>query len=242
MGKDITYKDLQIAYEDNHVLVVVKPADVPCQADESGDVDMLTLLKQYRIAHENKPGDAFVGLVHRLDRPTGGIMVFAKTSKAAERLCKAIQNGEVEKKYFAIVEGQPRYSADKIVNYLKKYPSENVVRVVPQLTEGAKRAELDYKVLATKDDLTLLSVNLITGRGHQIRVQMQNMGNPIVGDKRYGSGKYPNAPLCLWATELKFAHPVGGQELVFRVYPPEESVWTTFDYTPYLSVIIKNIY
>ena len=141
----------------------------------------------------------------------------------------------------------PRYKADKLTCYLKKFPDTNTVKVVPALSEGAKYAELDYKVLATKSvegkgDFSLVSVNLVTGRGHQIRVQMQNMGNPIVGDKRYGSGKYPSAPLCLWATELRFAHPVGGQELVFRVYPPEESVWNLFDYTPYLAVTIKNAY
>ena len=240
--KTITYKDLNIVFEDNHLLVVVKPVDVPCQADESGDKDMLTLLKEYRIAHEGKPGDAYVGLVHRLDRPTGGVMVFAKTSKAASRLSEAIKNGEVDKKYFAILEGTPRYKADKLTCYLKKFPDTNTVKVVPALSEGAKYAELDYKVLATKDNLSLVSVNLVTGRGHQIRVQMQNMGNPIVGDKRYGSGKYPNAPLCLWATELRFAHPVSGKELVFRVYPPEESAWNLFDYTPYLAITIKNSY
>ena len=247
MGKNITYKDLQIVFEDNHILVVVKPVDVPCQADESGDIDMLTLLKQYLVEKYNKPGDAYLGLVHRLDRPTGGVMVFAKTSKAAARLSEAIKNGEVDKKYFAILEGAPRYKADKLTCYLKKFPDTNTVKVVPALIEGAKYAELDYKVLATKTvegkgEFSLVSVNLVTGRGHQIRVQMQNMGNPIVGDKRYGSGKYPNAPLCLWATELRFAHPVGGQELVFRVYPPEESVWNLFDYTPYLAVTIKNAY
>ena len=242
MGKNITYKDLQIAFEDNHLLVVVKPADVPCQADESGDPDMLSLLKQYLVEKYNKPGEAWLGLVHRLDRPTGGVMVFAKTSKAAARLCEAIKNGEVEKKYFAILEGVPRYKADKLTCYLKKSPDTNTVKVVPQLTEGAKYAELDYKVLATKENVSLVTVNLVTGRGHQIRVQMQNMGNPIVGDKRYGTGKYPNAPLCLFAYELRFAHPISGKEMVFRVYPPEESAWKLFDYTPFLSVTIKNSY
>ncbi|MBQ9276405.1 MAG: RluA family pseudouridine synthase [Clostridia bacterium] len=245
--KTITYKDLNIVFEDNHLLVVVKPVDVPCQADESGDPDMLTLLKQYLVEKYNKPGDAYLGLVHRLDRPTGGVMVFAKTSKAASRLSEAIKNGEVDKKYFAILEGVPRYKADKLTCYLKKFPDTNTVKVVPALSEGAKYAELDYKVLNTKTvegkgDFALVSVNLVTGRGHQIRVQMQNMGTPILGDKRYGTGRFPSLPLCLWATELRFAHPVGGQELVFRVYPPEEAGWNLFDYTPYLAVAIKNAY
>lgn len=241
MGKDITYEDLQIAFEDNHILVVVKPQGVPCQADESGAPDMVNLLKEYLKKKYDKPGEAWLGLVHRLDRMTGGVMVFAKTSKAAERLCKAIQDGEVEKKYFAILEGVPRYNADKLTCYLKWYPDEKAVKVVPQLTEGAKYAELDYKVLSKKDKFSLVSVNLVTGRKHQIRVQMKDMGTPVLGDKRYGTGKY-NVPMCLWAAELRFTHPVSGQTMTFRAYPPENPAWGMFDYTPFLSVTIGNAY
>lgn len=151
----MTYKDLKIVYEDNHILVVVKPYDVPVQADESGDPDMLTMLKQYLVEKYNKPGEAYLGLVHRLDRPTGGVMVFAKTSKAASRLCEAIRDGSVEKRYLAIVDGAPRYSADKLTCYLKKFPDTNTVKVVPALSEGAKYAELDYKVLAKRRTLVL---------------------------------------------------------------------------------------
>lgn len=236
----MTYKDLKIVYEDNHLLVVVKPYDVPVQADESGDADMLTMLKQYLVETYNKPGDAYLGLVHRLDRPTGGVMVFAKTSKAAARLCQQIRDGEVEKRYLAVVEGAPRYKADKLTCYLKKFPDTNTVKVVPALSEGAKYAELDYKVLCQKGDYSLLMVNLVTGRGHQIRVQLSNMGNPIVGDKKYGSKT--NSHLSLWATELRFAHPVSGKEMTFRVYPPEVAPWTLFDLDAYLSVTIKNCY
>lgn len=188
----MTYKDLKIVYEDNHILVVVKPYDVPVQADESGDPDMLTMLKQYLVEKYNKPGEAYLGLVHRLDRPTGGVMVFAKTSKAASRLCEAIRDGSVEKRYLAIVDGAPRYSADKLTCYLKKFPDTNTVKVVPALSEGAKYAELDYKVLAKKTDVSLVMVNLVTGRGHQIRVQLANMGNPIVGDKNTATAHKTN--------------------------------------------------
>ena len=238
----MTYQDLKIVYEDNHILVVVKPYDVPVQADESGDADMLTLLKQYLVEKYNKPGDAYLGLVHRLDRPTGGVMVFAKTSKAASRLCEAIRDGGVEKRYLAIVDGAPRYSADKLTCYLKKFPDTNTVKVVPALSEGAKYAELDYKVLCKKTDVSLLMVNLVTGRGHQIRVQLANMGNPIVGDKKYGNKAQSKYPLCLWATELRFAHHVSGKEMVFRVYPPEVAPWTLFDMDAFLNITIKNCY
>lgn len=238
----MTYKDLKIVYEDNDILVVVKPYDVPVQADESGDPDMLTMLKQYLVEKYNKPGEAYLGLVHRLDRPTGGVMVFAKTSKAASRLCEAIRDGSVEKRYLAIVDGAPRYSADKLTCYLKKFPDTNTVKVVPALSEGAKYAELDYKVLAKKTDVSLVMVNLVTGRGHQIRVQLANMGNPIVGDKKYGNGAQNKYPLCLWATELRFAHPVSQKEMVFRVYPPEVAPWTLFDMDAFLNITIKNCY
>lgn len=236
----MTYKDLKIVFEDNHLLVVVKPMDVPVQEDASGDPDMLSMLKQYLVEKYNKPGDAYLGLVHRLDRPTGGVMVFAKTSKSASRLCEAIRDGEVEKRYLAIVDGTPRYKADKLTCYLKKFPESNTVQMVPALSEGAKYAELDYRVLSVKPRHSLVLVNLITGRGHQIRVQMSGMGNPILGDKKYGKGE--NCPLCLWATELRFRHPVGGQEMVFRVYPPEVAPWTDYDMDAFLNVSIKNTY
>ncbi|MDE5601185.1 MAG: RluA family pseudouridine synthase [Clostridia bacterium] len=232
----MTYKDLQIIFEDNHLLVVVKPADIPVQADESGDPDMLTMLKAYLVEKYNKPGDAYLGLVHRLDRPTGGVMVFAKTSKAAERICEAIRNGEVDKKYLAVLEGVPRYKSDKLRCYLKKFSNTNTVKMVPALTEGAKYAELDYKVLAEKQNYSLVSVRLITGRGHQIRVQMAGMGTPIVGDRKYGNPEKSNCPMCLWATELRFTHPVSGKTMVFRVYPPEIAPWTAFNVDAFLRI------
>ncbi len=234
------YKDINVLFEDNHILVVSKPVNVPVQADESGDLDLLTMLKQYLIEKYNKPGDAYLGLVHRLDRPTGGVMVFAKTSKAASRLSDQLRKGEVEKRYLAVLEGTTREKIEKLTCYLKKFPQENIVRVVPQLTEGAKYAELDYKLLESKDNTSLVLVNLITGRGHQIRVQMATMGNPIVGDRRYGNGEKYSLPLHLWASELHFAHPVGGQQMVFKVYPPETGLWQLYDMDKFLSMSIKN--
>ncbi|MBR2984642.1 MAG: RNA pseudouridine synthase, partial [Clostridia bacterium] len=126
----MTYKDINIIYEDNHLLVVVKPQNIPSQEDSSGDKDMLTLLKEYLVESKNKPGNAFLGLVHRLDRPTGGVMVFAKTSKAAARLTESIQNGSFEKKYLAVVLGEIKQKQGRLDNYLMKYPKLNVVKVV----------------------------------------------------------------------------------------------------------------
>ncbi|MBR1746706.1 MAG: RNA pseudouridine synthase [Clostridia bacterium] len=242
---DFSYKDLEIVYEDNHVVVVVKPQNVPSCPDETGDLDMQTAIKQYLVEKYDKPGDAYVGLVHRLDRPTGGVMVYAKTSKAAARLCDAIKSGEVEKKYLAVVAGSPKEKCvNGLTHYLIKNPQKNVVMVVPMATEGAKRATLDYRTLAESNGMSLLSVRLHTGRAHQIRVQMATIGVPLFGDQKYGQGKSPvGYNLALWATELKFVHPTTKETLVFRVYPPVHDVpWKFFDVSRYLSIRIKSIY
>lgn len=229
-----------ILHEDNHVLVVVKPFNVPVQADESGDPDLLTLLKQYLVKKYDKPGEAYLGLVHRLDRPTGGVMVFAKTSKAAARLTEAIQEGGVEKKYLTVVAGIPREKQAYLVHWLKKNPATNTVKVVPQLTEGGKKAELEYSLLDSKGGTSLLKVSLITGRGHQIRVQMSTIGNPVCGDLRYGYNGTP-MQLALWAYDLKFTHPVTQEKMTFRVYPPEDKLpWNLYDIDSFLRLNIKN--
>lgn len=245
--KTMTYKDIQILYEDNHLLVVEKPINLPVQADGSGDFDLLNMLKQYLIEKYNKPGDAYLGLVHRLDRPTGGVMVFAKTSKAADRLRLEKEHGEFEKRYFAVVEGRPRENRGKLINYLKKYP-DNVVRIVPALSVDAKYAELDYKVLAVSHDgkRSLLQIELLTGRAHQIRVQLAGIGNPIVGDVKYGKpdGKMSGltTQLGLWAVQLRFLHPVTQQSMAFIAYPPEKEPWTEFDIESLLAINIKSSY
>ncbi len=227
---------MDILYEDNHVIVVLKPQNVPSQADESGDKDMLTMVKEYIKEKYNKPGNVYVGLVHRLDRPTGGVMVFAKTSKAAARLTEQFKNKEAEKTYFAVVCGALKAKQTKLVNYLLKDEKNNIVKVVPMATTGAKRAELDYTVLEEKDGFSLLKVKLETGRGHQIRVQLSTIGNPIYGDQKYGKDM-PKANLNLFAVELKFKHPTTGDTMVFRAYPPENlKAWNLFDLEKYLSL------
>jgi len=235
-----TYKNIKIVYEDNHILVVVKPQNIPSQEDETKDPDMLTLLKEYIKEKYNKEGEVFLGLVHRLDRPTGGVMVFAKTSKAAERLFMSMREGDFEKKYMAVVNGTPKEKQDRLTHYLIKNEHRNIVQVAPMTSEGAKLAELDYKVLNEKQGLSLVMIRLLTGRSHQARVQMATVGTPIVGDVKYGKGDKVRSNLALWAVELKFTHPTLKEKMTFRVYPPEEEYpWSLFDMDIFLKININ---
>lgn len=228
-------KDLQVLFEDNHIIVVVKPQNIPSQEDSSKDEDMLSIVKKYLKEKHNKQGNVFVGLVHRLDRPTGGVMVFAKTSKAASRLSESIREGEFEKSYLTVVSGKMPDAGGKLVNYLKKNSVTNTVYVVPDCTEGAKRAELLYDVLEEKGNYQLLMIRLLTGRGHQIRVQLSFNGASICGDTRYGNVE--KCKLALWATILKFDHPVTKQTMTFIAYPPEEEApWSAFDIDRHLRI------
>ncbi len=209
----------KIIYEDNHIIVVIKPHNIAVQEDSSKDIDMLTILKEFIKTRDNKPGNVFLGLVHRLDRPTGGVMVFAKTSKAASRLSKQLKEKELKKKYLCVVMGKPQIAQSRLTTYLKKDEKTNTVRIAPKLEEGAKEAVLEYEVIDTKNKMTLISVNLITGRSHQIRVQMSGQLNcPIYGDFKYGD-KDHGGNLALWAYELKFVHPVTKQNMKFEVAP-----------------------
>ena len=229
--------DFDILHEDNHILVAVKPQNLPTQADSSGDADFLSLLKDYLKQKYDKPGNVFLGLVHRLDRPTGGVMVFAKTSKAAERLCQAIREGDFEKEYLAVTVGCPTEPKAQLTHYLKKNPLTNVVSVVPSATEGAKRADLVYEVLETKGRVSLLKVRLLSGRSHQIRVQMAHIGCPVFGDVKYKGDIARGYPLALWAEKLAFTHPVTKERMVFLAYPPEEKEpWKRFELSNHILI------
>lgn len=218
-----------IIYEDNHVIVVVKPYNIAVQEDESKDMDLLTMLKNYIKERDNKPGNVFVGLVHRLDRPTGGVMVFAKTSKAAKRLTEQIKNKQMKKHYLCVVCGKPQIAEDRLVTYLKKDEKTNTVYIAPKLEMGSKEAVLEYKILETKNNYSLIDVDLITGRSHQIRVQMAKQLNcPLYGDFKYGD-KLHGGNLALWAYELKFVHPTTKEIMKFRVAPDcNNSVFKNF--------------
>lgn len=221
-----------ILYEDNHLLVAVKPQNMPTQADSSGDLDFLSQLKQYLVKKYNKPGEAYLGLVHRLDRPTGGVMVFAKTSKAAARLCEQIKDkdSEFEKTYLAVTSGRPNRTG-KVEHYLAKDAQTNTVTVVPASMEGAKLAQSEITLVSEQRGLHLVTVRLITGRPHQARVQLKTLGAPIVGDARYAAkSKQVKSPhLALWAYKLVFSHPVTGDKMIFVAAPPEELPWTLFN-------------
>lgn len=223
-------EELKVLYEDNHVIVVIKPQNVPSQADASGDEDMLSKVKKYLKEKYNKEGEAFVGLVHRLDRPTGGIMVFAKTSKGASRLSQQIRDGKMNKTYFAVTSKVPQLNMGKLVNYLKKDEQTNKVRIVTQGESGSKKAELMYKILQTNEDEALVEVKLITGRGHQIRVQFAGINCPLVGDNKYGKTQTKRSSnLGLWAGRVEFEHPTTKQKMTF-VCPPDgdKEPWNKF--------------
>jgi 23S rRNA pseudouridine1911/1915/1917 synthase len=223
-------EDLTILHEDNHIIVVLKPQNVPTCEDSSKDKDMLTMIKEYIKETYDKKGNVYCGLIHRLDRPTGGIMVFAKSSKAASRLSEQMREGDFEKRYYATLVGVPREEKATLTHYMKKNAVNNMVYVCEPTVDGAKFAQLGYTLLESKDGLSLVDVRLHTGRSHQIRVQMNAIGCPVYGDMRYGGEKAKKGYLALWAYYLSFTHPVSKERLVFRVQPPKENTpWNLFN-------------
>lgn len=221
--------DITVLYEDNHILVVVKPPNVLSQGDDTGDTDMLTLLKSDIKVRFGKPGNVYLGLVHRLDRPVGGVMVFAKTSKAASRLSESIRKGDFSKSYLAVVHGKPERTADTLTDYLYKDEAVNTVSVVPELSGKGKKAVLDYRVKTSSEGLSLVEVDLRTGRPHQIRVQLAAIGHPLYGDQKYGRElNRTGQQLALWSAGLGFPHPTLKQPQHFESLPPDEYPWDLF--------------
>lgn len=224
---------IPIVYEDNHLLVVEKPPNILCQGDRTKDLDMLTLLKRDLKIRYNKPGNVYLGLVHRLDRPVGGVMVFAKTSKAAARLSEQIRNMELLKTYLAIVHGRPSKEKNTLVHYLLKDNRTNRVSIVNKEIAGAKKAILDYNVVNTRKGLSLVEINLRTGRPHQIRVQFASLGHPLLGDYRYGPRLKrkkvdQKVPLGLWSYKLSCLHPITKERLNFHSLPAKCEPWKIF--------------
>lgn len=208
---------MNIIYEDNHIIVVEKPVNILSQSDITGDKDMLSLVKDYIKNKYNKLGNVYVGLIHRLDRPVGGLMVFAKTSKAAKRLNEEIKNKRFIKTYIALLEGNLKESG-KLINYLYK-DSNGISKVVGKDFHDAKEALLEYEVIKyfDKENKTLVKINLITGRHHQIRLQFSNIGHSIYGDQRYSTSD--KIQIYLYAYKLKFKHPVKDEVLEFELLP-----------------------
>jgi len=217
---------LNVIYEDNHIIVVEKPVNVPSQGDKTGDIDMLTLVKQYIKEKYNKPGEVYLGLVHRLDRPVGGVMVFAKTSKAAARLSEQVRTKQFKKKYLVIADRKFEKQQGTLQDYLLKNERLNISKVVEEGTKNSKLASLDYEVLKYNEeiDLSLVKINLHTGRHHQIRVQLANAKHSICGDQKYGT-RGRGKQICLWAYELTIYHPISKEEMVFRVLPEKIGSW-----------------
>ena len=220
---------INIIYEDNHLLVVEKPFDVLSQKDSTNDLDMVELLKKYLKDKYNKKGNVYLGLVHRLDRPVGGVMVFAKTSKAASRLSSTIRDNEFKKRYLVVVNGRIAKKSGTLSDYLLKDKKNNMVSVVREDTPNAKKAILKYRVLQEMDGLSLLMIELITGRAHQIRVQFSSRGNPLYGDMRYG-GKFSKVGQrsALWAYEVEFIHPTKKEVMKFNLKPKYIVPWKFF--------------
>ena len=218
--------DLKILFEDNHIIVVEKQPNIPSQADKTEDIDMLSMVKQYIKETYHKPGNVYLGLVHRLDRPVGGVMVFAKTSKAASRLSNQVREKTFKKKYLAVVDGKVEQKEGTLENYLYKEERSNTSKVVNKEKKNAKLAKLDYQVLKYNEvkNLSLLEINLHTGRHHQIRVQLANFGHSIFGDQKYGT-RGQGKQIALWAYKLSIEHPITKKQMTFEDFPEPIGTW-----------------
>ncbi|TFJ92707.1 RNA pseudouridine synthase [Lentibacillus salicampi] len=206
--------------------MVEKPVNIPVQEDSTRDNDLLTMLKDDIKIRYQKPGNVYLALVHRLDRPVGGVMVFAKTSKAASRLSDAIRRGAFDKRYLAIVRGRPTKDKAKLEDFLLKDHRDNKVHVVSPKTKKAKKAVLDYEMIGKHNGLSLLAINLHTGRPHQIRVQLASIGCPIYGDQKYGQKvNKPGQQIALWSHTLTFEHPTKKDTTEAESLPPKEYPW-----------------
>lgn len=220
---------LEVLFEDNHIIAVNKrPSDI-VQGDKTGDVPLSEFVKQYIKEKYNKPGEVFLGTVHRIDRPVSGIVLFAKTSKALARLNQMFQTKEIQKTYWAVVKNRPKNIQGKLVHYLRKNEAKNMSKAFDKETPGALRSELEYELICSLDNYHLLEVRPMTGRHHQIRVQLSTMGCPIKGDLKYGAERSnKDASIHLHARKVEFIHPVKKENVVIVAPPPDEVLWNEF--------------
>ena len=221
------FEGIKILYEDNHLIVCIKPAGVLSQSDGSGSPDMLNILKRYIKEKYEKPGEVYLGLVHRLDRPVSGVMVFARTSKAASRLSEQIRTRKVEKLYRCVVSGVLEGSG-RLENYISKDEDRNIVTVIDSEKPGFKASYLDYRALDSQDGITMVEVKLGTGRSHQIRAQMAHSGYPLIGDQKYGDKDKRCKDIALEAYKLSFEHPVKREFITFEAPLPSGYPWNLF--------------
>lgn len=218
---------LDVLYEDNHFLIVNKPAGVLVQKDKSGSEDNLEEMAKAYLKHKyNKEGNVYLGIPHRIDRPTSGVIIFCKTSKALERINEMFQRREISKTYWAIVKGCPERQHANLVHYLKRNEKQNKTYAYEKETTGAQRAELNYSVLSTSNNYSLLEVDIITGRHHQIRAQLSHIGFPIKGDLKYGFDRSnKDGSISLHAREVSFIHPVTKEKIVAKASVKNDTLW-----------------
>jgi 23S rRNA pseudouridine1911/1915/1917 synthase len=221
---------LNILYEDNHIIAVNKTHHDLVQKDATGDLSLDDKIKQYLKDKYNKPGEVFLGVVHRLDRPVTGVVLFARTSKALTRLTKMFRDGEMKKTYWAIVKNAPQKESDRLVNYMVRNTKQNKSYCNDSPKPVSKEAALNYRVIGKSDNYFLLKVNLETGRHHQIRAQLAHIGCPIKGDLKYGFPRSnPDGGIGLHAREIRFIHPVNKKEISITADVPEDdSLWSAF--------------
>lgn len=217
---------IEVLYEDNHLIVINKQSGDIVQGDKTGDKPLPDFVKGYLREKYNKPGNVFCGVIHRLDRPVSGIVLFAKTSKALSRMNQLFRDKEIQKTYWALVESKPIKTSDRLENYLLKNQQKNKSRVYLKPGNGALKATLDYQVLKSLDRYTLLEVKPITGRHHQIRVQLSHMGSVIKGDLKYGAKRSnKDASISLHAREINFIHPIKKEPIKIIAPVPNETLW-----------------
>ncbi|PSR57279.1 RNA pseudouridine synthase [Adhaeribacter arboris] len=218
-----------VVYEDNHIIVVNKPAGLLVQGDETGDVPLSELVKHYLKEKYQKTGNVFAGVVHRLDRPVSGVVLLAKTSKALTRLNEMFRSNKIQKTYLAITARQPILEQARLIHWLTKDENRNISKAHTKEVPKSLRAELSYRVIAQTQDYYWLQVNPITGRPHQIRVQLATQKSPIVGDVKYGApALLPDKSICLHAYSLEFIHPIRQEKMFVRALPPEIPPWSLF--------------
>jgi len=223
-----TKDNLQVLFEDNHIIIVNKRVGDIVQGDKTGDTPLSEIVKKYIAEKYQKKGNVFLGVVHRLDRPTSGIVIFARTSKALERLNKMLRDKQIQKTYWAIVKDKPGKEKDTLTHFLKKNSKNNKSTVFSRETEGSKKAILHYTIIKELDNYSVLKIDLETGRHHQIRAQLSFIKSPIKGDLKYGANRSnPDGGICLHAREIEFIHPVSKESVHIVAETPDSSIWNS---------------